>query len=192
MVTVVRAFIYWWTQKPKHFTFLLKNLGRRQNYFESTARLVDFVSDAAAVDHHPVIRVHQWQVSLFQMLCRYLQRIIRMSSGHPLPWSWSSSWPSSYLSPYNVPELTVNGHYDESENVFVISRCVVTTGSREKARVFKTLNFFKKAWHKLDSCSKTWEADNCWPIRAECAQQSIECAPAGSKALPTEALVHSP
>ena len=37
-------------------------------------------------------------------------------------------------------------------------------GERERAREIETLNFCEKGWHKVDSGSKAWAADNnhCW------------------------------
>ena len=66
-------------------------------------------------------------------------------------------------------------------------------GSREKAWVFETLNYFQKAW--CCSILRVFRHQNSLQLFHECdrgAQQSIEGASTGGKALPTEALVPSP
>ena len=66
-------------------------------------------------------------------------------------------------------------------------------GVRERARVFETLNFFEKAW--CCSIVRVFRQHNSLQLFHECnrcAKQSIEGAPTGGKALPTEALVPSP
>ena len=49
--------------------------------------------------------------------------------------------------PHNVPELTVNvnSHYDESENVFIISRCVVTIYNN----IYLNLNIYYANWEHV-------------------------------------------
>ena len=88
-----------------------------------------------------------------------------------------------------VNQLTFPKFHSAGTALKIISNQAARPGSREKARVFETLNFSEKAWFcGIECVFRQHNSLQC----DQCAQQSIEVAPTGGKLLQTEALMHSP